>query len=662
MTALTRRDFINACAAAAAVRGPALGADEARRVDVHQQLLERGARQQAERQKRFAAVANQADLTKLQQELRSSFLDLLDGLPERAGAPAARVFGKIDGDDYTIEKLTFESFPGYFVPALLYRSKKSDGKRPGVISPCGHSATGKAANSYQILHVNLAKRGYVVLSYDPVGQGERSQYWDAEQKRSRFNLMCGEHAVLGNPLYLLGASLARYRIHDGMRAIDYLSSLPDVDPQRIGCVGNSGGGTLTAYISALDPRVKVSVPSCYITTLPRRMGNRIQRDPDADPEQDIDRFVSAGIDHAGLLALMVPRPTLVNAAQLDFFPIEGTRESVAEVKKLYAAAGVPDRLALAEAPEKHGLHLPLRQAAYAWLDRWLLERKEEDRTEIPVTPRPAAELLVTPEGQVNVALKSRPLLPLALELYRKQPKRARTPLKELLTLEPQSAAYHVAHRGGEVKDGGTLVLCINGNECDSWQERKEWLAGLEKQALAVAVVEPRGVGALRPRLEIKGKAYTDPLVGVEENIAYNAFLTGQSLLGMRVSDVLAALGELKGKVKPQKIVLCGQRDAALTALFAAAVEPSVTHVALEDAALSYLPLFEPAGTAINAASILPRLLRDFGDLPEVLAALAPRPVLAAACVLPAEPALPGVRAVRGRFSQQPETLAAWLKG
>ena len=166
------------------------------------------------------------------------------------------------------------------------------------------------------MHVNLARRGYVVLTYDPVGQGERSQFWDDVRARSRFNLDCGEHAVLGNPLYLLGTNLARYRIWDGIRGLDYLTSLAEVDPKRIGCVGNSGGGTLTAYIAALDPRVSVVAIGCYITTLRRRMGNRIQEDPSADPEQDIFGFVSEGIDHAGLLAMLAPRPTLLGTARL----------------------------------------------------------------------------------------------------------------------------------------------------------------------------------------------------------------------------------------------------------------------------------------------------------------------------------------------------------
>src|SRR5262249_35814968 len=153
------------------------------------------------------------------------------------------------------------------------------------------------------------------------------QFWDAEKGKSRFNLGCGEHAVLGNPLYLLGSSLARFRIWDGLRGLDYLASLKDVDATKLGCAGNSGGGTLTAYLAALEPRIAAAAICCYITTLPRRMGNRIQTDPSADPEQDIFGFVSDGIDHAGLLALCAPRPILLGTATFDFFPIEGAKET-----------------------------------------------------------------------------------------------------------------------------------------------------------------------------------------------------------------------------------------------------------------------------------------------------------------------------------------------
>src|SRR5262249_8077292 len=154
----SRREFLAAgLAASASLVYPELAqADDKPPPDVHQQILELAARQQEARRKLFAAVTTKQELEELQQSLRQKFLGLLDGRPERKGPPPSKVLGKIDGDDYTIEKLVFESFPNYFVTALLYKPKGLERKVPGIISPCGHSAVGKAAGPYQILHINLA--------------------------------------------------------------------------------------------------------------------------------------------------------------------------------------------------------------------------------------------------------------------------------------------------------------------------------------------------------------------------------------------------------------------------------------------------------------------------------------------------------------------------
>jgi dienelactone hydrolase/pimeloyl-ACP methyl ester carboxylesterase len=630
--------------------------------DVHQQLLDLAGRQQTERRARFAATASKADLAALQTSLREKFLRLIGGLPQSQGAPPVKQLGTIDADDYVIHKLAFESSPGYFVSALLYKPKEIKGRLPGVISPCGHSAVGKAGDTYQILHINLAKRGYIVITYDPIGQGERSQFWDAEKKKSRFNLVCGEHAVLGNPLYLLGTSLARYRIWDGIRAIDYLASLPDVDTERIGCVGNSGGGTLTAYISALDTRVKAAAIGCYITTLPRRMGNRIQADPDADPEQDIADFVKEGIDHAGLLALRAPRPTLLATAQFDFFPIEGARESFAEAKTLYQVAGAAERIAMIEAPQKHGLSLPLRTATYSFFDRWLAGRKVEGQaSEIPVKARPAKDLFVCKDGQVNLTFQSRHLLTLAQGEFDSRKKPSRVPLADLLRLDPKDADYRTFEIAAGIPNDKALVVCINGNETRPWQDEKEFLEALQKRGHALVVVDPRGVGSLRPKLAINGHDHADPLAGVEENIAYNAFLVGKSLLGMRVTDVQTAVRKLAAETKRPNIFLCGRRDAALVACLTAAVEPSVTGVAMEQMPLTYRWYFDPVGRPINAASILPNMLRDYGDIEEVLAAIAPRRILTSACFGKLSKPLPSVVQVDGPFVGNPALLTDWMK-
>src|SRR5207244_8745800 len=158
-----------------------------------------------------------------------------------------------------------------------------------------------------------------------------SQSWDAKTDKSRYNLICAEHAVMVNLAYLAGTNLARWEMWDGIRALDYLLTRPEVDKERINITGTSGGGFQAAHIAALDPRIKVAAPSCYITSLPMRIYNRIFKDPDSDPEQDLFGMVSNGVDHAGLLLLMYPRPVVVLATEPDFFPIEGTHKTVREV-------------------------------------------------------------------------------------------------------------------------------------------------------------------------------------------------------------------------------------------------------------------------------------------------------------------------------------------
>jgi len=318
------------------------------------------------RQKAWDAIRDEAGLLKTQDELRQKLLEMIGGLPVAKTDLHPVIVGKISMDGYSIEKLVFQSLPGLYVTALVYVPNDHASKHPAVLVPAGHAADGKF--HYQALCQRLVVRGYVVISWDPIGQGERSQFWDQKAQKSRYNLICGEHAVMGNLAYLAGANLARWEIWDGIRAVDYLLTRPEVDGERISITGTSGGGTQTALIAALDPRIKLAVPSCYITALPMRMSNRIFADPDSDPEQDLFGMISNGVDHPGLLLLMYPRPVMVAAAVLDFVPIEGTRKTYRELQKLYARFGHGDRIALVEGYHSHQYSPENQQAALDFLD------------------------------------------------------------------------------------------------------------------------------------------------------------------------------------------------------------------------------------------------------------------------------------------------------
>ncbi|MGO8789716.1 MAG: acetylxylan esterase [Terriglobia bacterium] len=348
---------------------------------------------------RFNQIQNESDFRRWQEANRRTFLELIGGLPSERSPLHARVVGAVPREGYVIRKVIFESLPEYYVTANLYVPTVGKGPFPAVLTPCGHSANGKAYDIYQHLFIGLAKRGYVVLSYDPMGQGERYQYWDFLQKEKDPDR---QHAMAGLQEILLGQNLARYFIWDGIRGIDYLTSLPEVDATRIGVTGNSGGGTLTAYISMLDPRVKVASIVTFITSLPQKIAAR-SLDAGSDPEQDIPGLLAAGIDHTEFVGMIAPRPVLIGAAVRDFFPIEGTRQTFSEAQALYKKLGISDRIKMVEFDHHHMYSQPLREATYAWFDRWL-KGVDAVAHEPEIFTEKDATLECTPTGQVITSL------------------------------------------------------------------------------------------------------------------------------------------------------------------------------------------------------------------------------------------------------------------
>ncbi|MDH7571247.1 MAG: acetylxylan esterase, partial [Armatimonadota bacterium] len=314
------------------------------------------------------ALASPEDVRRRQEALRARFIAALGGFPERTPLNP-RVVGTLDGDGYRVERVIYESRPGHHVTANLYLP---EGKPPfpGVLVPCGHSANGKASEPYQRVAILLAKNGMAALCYDPIGQGERSQILDAAGKPQMGNT--AEHTMVGVGALLVGQSTATFRIWDGMRSLDYLASRPEIDPTRLGCTGNSGGGTLTAYLMALDDRILAAAPSCYLTTLERLFATIGPQ----DAEQNITGQVAFGMDHADYLLLRAPKPTLMCVATKDYFDIQGAWTTFREAKRIYGLLGFGERVDLFEYGDGHGFSRPRRQAAMRWMRRWLLGKDD----------------------------------------------------------------------------------------------------------------------------------------------------------------------------------------------------------------------------------------------------------------------------------------------
>lgn len=329
----------------------------------------------------------------LYQQSRRAFLqEVFQGTP--SSPLNARVTGVKKAGGFTIEKVLFESRLGFFVTANVYRPE-GDGPFPAVLHPCGHTENGKAFEAYQMANLLLVRNGFLVLCYDPIGQGERKQILGRNGKPAL--RASGEHQQLGVAPLLLGTSLGAQMLWDARRAVDYLCRRADVDPQRIGCMGNSGGGNMTSYLMAVDPRIAAAAPGCFITTHRRKN----ERPGPGDAEQNLPGQIAAGFDHPDFVLCRAPKPTLILAATHDFVPIEGTWEAYRQAKRAYSLLGHPERVQLVEANEKHGFSSSLQLAAVRFFARWLQPGRSEPTDEVGLLRINSERLLqVTESGQV----------------------------------------------------------------------------------------------------------------------------------------------------------------------------------------------------------------------------------------------------------------------
>lgn len=553
---------------------------------------------------------------------------MIGGLPDRKTDLHARITGKIQMDGFSIEKLIFESLPGVYVTALVYSPDDHSTKHPAVLVPAGHATNGKI--HYQVLSQRLASRGYVVIAWDPIGQGERSQFWDAKAGKSRYNLVCAEHAVMGNLAYLAGANLARWEIWDGMRAVDYLLTRPDVDPDRISITGTSGGGTQTTLIAALDPRIKVVVPSCYITSMPMRMANRIFFDPDSDPEQDLSGTLARNVGYTGLLLLMYPRPVMIASAVLDFFPIEGARKSFRETQRVYERLNHADRIAMAEGYHGHQYSDENQEAGLDFVDRF--NKMPLRRGLLAAKELPDKDLLCTRTGQVMLDQPdARSLMDVIREYYEEHKGSARKtaaekyresrpasfdnwttiqfngapPKENQITWESESSTNvgefqidrYILHHNNLLVMPLLYIHKSSGKQGDALLWFKEtgkatsadWprLETLLRSGHGIVTFDFRGLGetrmpytAVSPDDPLLGKldfdhAYMNALSSVLANYVYNALLSGRPYFYQMVDDALIAKRFAEDQLKVKVTGVSAPGEAFTVAAAIVEVSPSL---------------------------------------------------------------------------------------
>lgn len=329
--------------------------------------------------------------------MREQFIARIGGLPSSDTPLLPQIIGVLDCEGYRIERIIFESRPQAYVTSSLYLPDGIQAPRGAVLFVCGHKSNGRFYANYQRVCQYLVTTGLIVLAIDPIGQGERCSYYEPGFQQPFIAASTAEHEYVGSQCWPLGDGLARYFLHDIMRAIDYLCTRSEVDRDRIGITGSSGGGTQSSMAMLCDPRIAAAAPGTFIMSRESYLfAGQAQ-----DAEQIWRGMSAIGFDHEDILLAMAPLPVLVLAAQSDFFPIEGTRRTVERVKRFWEESGKADNLMLFEDHCEHQYSAAMAEAAAHFFARHLLGQSV-DLTGVAARPHEESDLRCTASGQISI--------------------------------------------------------------------------------------------------------------------------------------------------------------------------------------------------------------------------------------------------------------------
>ena len=606
---------------------------------------------------RLAALKTKTDAEGYVRDVRGKIRESFGPFPEKTPLNA-RVTKVVERDAYNIENVLFESRPGFLVSANLYIPRGRRLPLPGVVGSCGHSANGKAIDTYQSFCQGLARLGYVVLIFDPIGQGERMQYVDANWKPVR-GTGTAEHNYAGIQQVLVDEHFCSWRAWDGIRALDYLVTRKEVDTRHLGITGNSGGGTMTTWLCGLDDRWTMAAPSCFVTELRRNMENELG----ADMEQIPPRALALGLDHEDFLAALAPKPVIILAKEKDYFDARGNAAAYERLKRLYRLLGAEDNVSYFIGPTYHGYSQENREAMYRWFNR--STRISDATTEPKLVLEKEETLWCTPQGQV-AALRSKPIHEFTREkaklLASKRTQRARLdaaalgpavartlklpersgvpefrilrplpdrkyPMRHALPymVETDRSVHALVYRltrepllSRPPRETRKAILYISDQSADAELRTEPLVRELidgDPEA-AVHACDVRGIGESAPQATSLNNSD-------EYNTDYfyssHGLLLDYPYIGQRTFDVLRVLDWLSAWDYTQ-VHLAARGQGAAPAAFAALLSPHVTRVTLKHAPASYAEIAESADYSWPLSALPLGALVDF-DLPDCYAAL-----------------------------------------